>query len=44
MLLVLELNPCRTLCSGDVVCVRISDGLLGKESTELGLMYIFLTW
>ena len=37
MLLTLELKPCRTVCSGDVVWAGVSAGLLGKGPATLGL-------
>lgn len=36
MVLLLELKPCRTPCSGVVVCAGISAGLLGKGPAVLG--------
>ena len=37
MLLPLELNPCRTLWSGDVVCGWVSAGHLSNGPTAVGL-------
>jgi len=37
MLLPLELKPCKTLWSGDVVCTGLSAGFLGKGTAALGL-------
>ena len=42
MLLPLELKPCRTLWSGDMVLPGVSAGLLGRRPTVLGLRQALL--